>query len=654
MLMLFGGAQKICAQPTDTLQPVVLFATEDKKFTTGNVIQSMGRDALVAVNSKSVADAARYFSGVLVKDYGGLGGLKTVSVRGLGAHHTGVMYDGIVMADARAGMVDLGRFSTSGLQGIRMYSGGAANELLPARSFSTAGVLALIPQTHSGKKNDISGNVEGGSFGLLGANLNFSTPLDKRSSIHLSTQYLRSDGGYPYPSYENESTLKRKNAHIDQARLEMNVPVVFRDSSALQARVYTFISKRGLPGAVILYNEGSPQNLNNAMAAVQLTYRKKWNRNTFMAAGKSMYDRQQYIDPHYLNSAGYLENDFHQQEYYLSLGYAYQFNSNTTATVSSDVFKNMLRRKDDFDDGFRNPDRLTSMTHVAINHTRKKWNFSAGLLHTSFHQKVSFGNAGNNVDGLTPSLHLSVQPILRLPVRFRSFYKSTLRAPSLDEQFYTYVGNADLQPEKTHQLNAGIVYHQAIIKGVVQLIQFSVDGYYSKVTDKIIAIPRNNLFQWSMMNVGKAEAQGMDLALQLDLRAVGKIKTQLAGTYTRLISRDKTRIGSVTYNQQLPYVPVHSGSVRSTFQSGNLKWSWNMLFSSQRYRSGEQIAANRLQGYALHDLNIRYAFAPKEKQKFLWEFQFSANNIFNQRYEFIQFFPMPGFHWQAGINFYTQ
>ena len=37
-----------------------------------------------------VAEAVKHFAGVQVRDYGGIGGLKTVGVRGLGAMHTGV------------------------------------------------------------------------------------------------------------------------------------------------------------------------------------------------------------------------------------------------------------------------------------------------------------------------------------------------------------------------------------------------------------------------------------------------------------------------------------------------------------------------------------------------------------------------------------
>src|SRR6218665_1497695 len=71
-------------------------------------LQQLQKKELLALNSFSVAEAAKFFSGVLVKDYGGIGGLKTVSVRSLGANHTGIMYDGIMLGDAQGGQIDLG------------------------------------------------------------------------------------------------------------------------------------------------------------------------------------------------------------------------------------------------------------------------------------------------------------------------------------------------------------------------------------------------------------------------------------------------------------------------------------------------------------------------------------------------------------------
>ncbi|MBQ1866038.1 MAG: Plug domain-containing protein, partial [Bacteroidales bacterium] len=57
-----------------------------------------------------LSDAVRVFGGLQVKDYGGVGGLKTVNIRSLGSEFTGVFIDGIQVSNAQNMQVDLGRF----------------------------------------------------------------------------------------------------------------------------------------------------------------------------------------------------------------------------------------------------------------------------------------------------------------------------------------------------------------------------------------------------------------------------------------------------------------------------------------------------------------------------------------------------------------
>ena len=70
----------------------------------------MGRD-LQRLSAVSVADALRFFAGIQIKDYGGVGGLKTVNIRSMGSQHVGVFYDGLQLGNAQNGQIDIGRFS---------------------------------------------------------------------------------------------------------------------------------------------------------------------------------------------------------------------------------------------------------------------------------------------------------------------------------------------------------------------------------------------------------------------------------------------------------------------------------------------------------------------------------------------------------------
>ena len=85
--------------------------------------QRLSGKRLEALSSFSVADAIRYFAGVQLKDYGGVGGLKTVDVRSMGTNHTGVFYDGIQLGNAQNGQVDLGKFSLDNIEDISLYNG---------------------------------------------------------------------------------------------------------------------------------------------------------------------------------------------------------------------------------------------------------------------------------------------------------------------------------------------------------------------------------------------------------------------------------------------------------------------------------------------------------------------------------------------------
>jgi outer membrane cobalamin receptor len=96
--------------------------------------QVMGREAMKALAVQNAADAVRHFTGTTVKDYGGIGGLKTVSVRGLGATHTAVSYDGVVMGNCQAGQIDLGRFASNGLGSISLHVGQSDELMTTARA----------------------------------------------------------------------------------------------------------------------------------------------------------------------------------------------------------------------------------------------------------------------------------------------------------------------------------------------------------------------------------------------------------------------------------------------------------------------------------------------------------------------------------------
>lgn len=110
-------------------------------------VQELSGEQLHKLSSHNVADALRYFSGIQIKDYGGVGGLKTVNIRSMGTNHVGVFYDGIELGNAQNGTVDLGRFSLDNMEAVTLYNGQKSAVFQPAKDFGSSGSIYLQTRT---------------------------------------------------------------------------------------------------------------------------------------------------------------------------------------------------------------------------------------------------------------------------------------------------------------------------------------------------------------------------------------------------------------------------------------------------------------------------------------------------------------------------
>lgn len=102
----------------------VVYVTESyatREVTASIPLQEMTLKKIQSLNALQLSDAVKHFAGITVKDYGGIGGLKSVSIRSLGANHTAVGYDGITLSDCQTGQIDISRFSLENVDRLSQY-----------------------------------------------------------------------------------------------------------------------------------------------------------------------------------------------------------------------------------------------------------------------------------------------------------------------------------------------------------------------------------------------------------------------------------------------------------------------------------------------------------------------------------------------------
>lgn len=592
-------------------------------------------------SASNVADAIRNLSGVNIKDYGGIGGLKTVSVRSLGANHTGVFYDGIQMNDAQNGQVDLGRLSLNNLEEIVLYNGQPDILLLPARAYASASVLMITPlkpAADSLKPTQITAGIKTGSFGLFEPMLQWDQFISSKWSYKINAFNTHADGRYKYKVDGDGSTEKATRENTDITALQTDAAVYYsdKDSGNFNLRLNYYKSERGLPGAVVFYNDYAAQRLWNEDVFIQSRYEKKWNSSLqLLLNAKLSQSYTRYLDPDYLNIEGELDQRYKQKEYYLSAAVAYQPLSGLELSYATDGAVNQLKTNLY---QFAYPTRLTILQSVAGKYTIGRSEFQANLLHTSVKEWVDGGTAAPSKSILSPTVMYSVNPFADPGLQLRAFYKDIFRNPTFNDLYYTRIGSVNLKPEYVKQYNLGATLSKTYT-GKLTYFTLTADAYYNNVKDKIIAVPNKDIFSWSMRNLGKVDIRGLDLSAKTRYQLSENWAALLSLNYTYQTAVDVTDRKSSVYLDQIPYTPEHTGAFNFGVTNKNISVFFNQVLSSHRYYLSENLPEYRVPGFSVSDLSFswmfKYAGLPVSSS-------LEVNNLFNAQYAFIRSFPMPG------------
>lgn len=321
----------LAAEPQDTtaermlnLKEVVVTATVPQI----DVIpaQKLSGEELKRLNSNSVADALRYFSGVQVKDYGGVGGIKTVNIRSMGTNHTGVVYDGVELGNAQNGQVDLGQFSLDNIDGISLYNGQKSEILQPAKDFGSAGSIYIrtrTPEFNGGETYHLRATLRAGSFDLLNPSALLELKLSDKVNASLSAEWINSSGKYKFryrrvnPAGElaYDTTAVRQNGDINATRLEANLNGVVK-SGQWHFKVYNYNSERGVPGAIVNNVWRRGERIWDTNSFAQVNYTQTFGKFTTLNNLKYAFYRTHYVNND--DKQIKIDNLYKQKEVYFS------------------------------------------------------------------------------------------------------------------------------------------------------------------------------------------------------------------------------------------------------------------------------------------------------------------------------------------------
>lgn len=659
-LFLFTNVVKLSAQSDQKVDTTRIYGIREVVIPGSRIVkevipvQTLDGEELKKLSVHSVADAIRYFSGVQIKDYGGIGGLKTVNIRSMGTQHVGVFYDGIELGNAQNGTVDLGRFSLDNMESVSLYNGQKSAIFQPAKDFGSAGsiyMVSRVPRFVEGKNNHIRGTIKAGSFDTYNPSVVWEHRLSKTINTSFNAEYLYTSGKYKF-SYTKkdgyDTTAVRQNGDVSVLRLESGI-FGKTNRGEWKAKAYFYHSERGYPGAFVREEPGRFKNEDRQWDTnffLQSSFLKDYNRYSILLSGKYAYDYLHYLsDPRKDVSAMYINNHYRQQEVYLSAANRYAVLPFWKVNLSTDFQWNKLNA-DLY--GFVYPNRYTGLVAVASALHFDRVKIQASLLGTFVHETTKAENgAAPNKEEYTPTIIASFQPWKNEKFSFRGFYKRIFRMPTLNDLYYTFIGNKDLDPEYTNQYNLGISYAKDFEQKFLRHLEFQVDVYYNEVENKIVAMPTSNQFRWTMVNLGYAEIRGIDVAVQNRFRVFNEGTLSARINYTYQKAQDFTSRNSNYYGGQIPYIPWHSGSLVLSGSYRNWDLNYSFIYTGERYESQANIPENYAKPWYTSDLSFsgRLNWGSKEIR-----LTAEVNNLFNQQYEVVQNYPMPGTNLKFILN----
>lgn len=604
--------------------------------------QTLSGEELHRLNSNSVADALRYFSGVQVKDYGGVGGIKTVNIRSMGTNHTGVVYDGVELGNAQNGQIDLGQFSLDNIEALSLYNGQKSEILQPAKDFGSAGTIYMRTRTpvfKEGENYHARATIRTGSFDLLNPSALIELKLSERISTSLSAEWVNSSGKYKFryrrvnPAGElaYDTTAVRQNGDINATRIELNTHGNL-NSGSWNFKVYNYNSERGVPGAIVNNVWRRGERIWDTNSFAQGRYTGYFGKFTTLNNIKYAFYRTHYVNND--DKLVKIDNLYKQKEIYFSSANEYEITNYWSVSASYDFMWNSL----DADVyGFVKPDRISQYLSAATALNFNRIKIHASALGTFIHDKIKGQKAPADKYVFSPAIFLNTYPFHKKDFSIRVFFKQSFRMPTFNDLYYADMGNSQLSPERVTQYNLGFLYDH-ISSTLLSAARISADVYYNKVKDKIVAYPKGQQFRWTMLNLGLVDIRGIDVTGLLTLNPYRDLYLTVRAQYTFQRAIDITNPSDNYYRDQIPYIPRHSGAavVNVQWKGWGLNYSW--IYVGERYNQQENIKYNYTQPWYTSDVSMSKDFKlGRVSLRGLIE----INNLLSQDYDVILNYPMP-------------
>lgn len=646
---MLSNAQNVDNDTIDNsyqLQDIII--TENKKkneITSTAPLYIISNKNLNIAGITDIADALNRIPGITIRDYGGAGGMKTVSVRSFGTQHTGVSYDGIMLSDCQSGQIDLSRYSLENVDDISLVIGDNDDIFLPAKNASLPAIINI--NTIKSPTNDLlphlTSQLKIGSFGYISPFVRYEQNLSHSFALSAIGEFVYAENDYPF-TLRNISVVtkeRRTNSRMKSGHGEANFIWNINKHNQLDGKLYYYDNGRLLPGQVRYYTNLSNEKLRDQNFFAQLGY-QTFNGNNLSFKFKAKYNwaASKYKDGSY--SDGIKDADYWQREIYSSACILYTPFADWAFSYAADYSFNNMNSSLSTD---TRPYRHTILQSATIKYKTSRISIIGKLLYSLYFNDAQYGKSAKNLRKLSPSLSMSYKIFNDKNIYVRASYKNIFRSPTFNESYFYHFGSTDLLPETTDQYNIGFTFLKNVSNNTS--LKITLDGYMNHVKDKIVAVPYN-MFIWTNVNIGKVKVLGFDATANLSYKFSDRHSLIFTTSYSIQSAKNRTNPDSPYYGYQIAYTPLHSGSVSLCYENPWVNVTLHGTGMSSRSANNEHYEDSNIPGFFDTGITLFRSFKVLKNEITL---KGDIKNLFNKQYEIVKAYPMPGISYQFSINY---
>jgi outer membrane receptor protein involved in Fe transport len=650
ILAMFLGVPMISFAQKDTIQnleavdvTVSLDLIERKDLSSSFTF--LTEEDIAELAAHDVGELLGKFSGVNLKSYGGLGGLKTIDVRSIGSKHAVVNVDGFTLTNSQTSQVNFGQIQADNIVGLYVSPGGLF-EMLGSVSSQVAGSAILIQTFENVFSSDslkLRASGKYGSFGQLDTYLAAKYGL-KKFFISGIGKFRRANGNYVY-RYKNGLNTEydtRKNNDFQDYYYGGTIGFRPNKNSKLRIGYRQSNTDQGLPGAVILYNQTADERLTGTDKKLFCDAVVNFSKTSIRVYSNWNNNQLTYLDPDFLNNSGGIDVSYTNR----SLNGGVVFRSGLFKKISinggvEQAYSNLVSS----DSLFSNPIRYHTFGLLGASYSLGVGRISLQLSGQYVDEQNKASDSANDIIKFNPFAAFFSKRIGNYGIYHKLWYRNSFRMPSFNELYFNNIGNSDLKPETAHQFNYGFEI-TPIDKRLKLLVRSSL--FFNRVNDKILGIPTKNLFVWSMQNISTVHVYGGEFLYSATWTQSKDWVLRSNGNYTHQRSIDVTP-GSFNYGDQIAYVPVHTANMDISIRFKNTGVRISNNYISMRYSLNENIVQNEVGGFLTTDISVSYSLrlARKNDVRLL----FTIKNIFNTSYSYVRSFVMPGRNYLITLSY---